>query len=283
MGASRRLRIADDAGERMLEPRIDQRADQGHGIGVAARAGIVLGVDEDHRSAALRRRSLDDLERTIDREDLERELAFPAVHALGERTRGCARRCGLVPAGVDGGPAFGNVRCRKPAGEPDRDERRTIEVDRFVHQGAHRIDQRRLRGERHQEIELLERVRRPWPADQVMQAARRSGAARGHVDVGIRPERQQRGCKTRHLRRQVGVEVEARDDRKIRADHSAQSTQQFTVCIVDVLSDHGAVQVQVNRVDGAGGPELIDHHRAHALEGVAGDVPGRLRLAPEQR
>src|SRR5688572_22318555 len=88
MSASRCLGITDDAGQRTLDPRIDQRADQAHGVGVAAGPRVVLSVDQDRRSAALRRRSLDELERAVDRADLESKLTLPAADALGEQTRG---------------------------------------------------------------------------------------------------------------------------------------------------------------------------------------------------
>ena len=79
------------------------------------------------------------------------------------------------------------------------------------------------------------------------------------------------------------MEVQARDDRQPRAAELADATQQLAVGVVDVLRDHCAVQVEIDRVECAGLADRLDDQRAHALEGVARHVPRRLRLAPEQR
>ena len=55
-----------------------------------------------------------------------------------------------------------------------------------------------------------------------------------------------------HRARDVGVQVEARDDRHARPDHLAHAREQLAFAVVEMLGDHRAVQVEVHAVDRPG-------------------------------
>ena len=76
-------------------------------------------------------------------------------------------------------------------------------------------------------------------------------AGGGHVDVRIGAVRHQRVGLAQHAPRDVGVQVEAGDDRQLRPDDRAQPRQQLAFAVVGVLGHRGAVQVEVDRVEPA--------------------------------
>ena len=75
------------------------------------------------------------------------------------------------------------------------------------------------------------------------------------------------------------MQVQAGDDGHGRADGLAHARQQLAFAVVQVLGDHGAVQVQVDGVVAAFA-RRFDDLAGDALIGVGGDVGGR--LAPAQ-
>jgi hypothetical protein len=70
-----------------------------------------------------------------------------------------------------------------------------------------------------------------------------------HVHVRIRPIRYQSVGIGQHALGYIGVEIQAGDNRHRRADHPTQPREQFSFAVVEVLTHHGAVEIQVNPVE----------------------------------
>jgi hypothetical protein len=112
----------------------------------------------------------------------------------------------------------------------------------------------------------------------------RAGAPAGgeHVDVRIGAVRRHRGGVAQHALGHVCVQVQARDDRQLRADDRAQALQQFAFGVVGGFGDRRAVQVEIDRVDRAGGAEIGGDLVADALERRRGDAVRRHRTGPHR-
>src|SRR6187200_3252811 len=77
----------------------------------------------------------------------------------------------------------------------------------------------------------------------------RAGAPRvGHIDVGIGAVGDQRIGMFDHFRRDIGVEIEARHQRQILADHLAYAGEDFAFAVVEMLGDHRAMQVEIDAI-----------------------------------
>jgi len=79
------------------------------------------------------------------------------------------------------------------------------------------------------------------------------------------------------------MEIEARDHRHVRAHRLPHPPQQLPVRIVEVLGDHGAVQVEVDGVEAAAAAEILEQHRRNPLERIARHRAGRLGGTPAER
>lgn len=77
--------------------------------------------------------------------------------------------------------------------------------------------------------------------------------------------------------------VEADDDRQRLADAGADAAQQLALPVLEVLADHGTVQVEVDRVDGHALRQLADKLGRDALEGIARDHAPGAAAGPQQR
>jgi hypothetical protein len=236
----------------------DQLLDQVHRVGVTACTRIVLRIRQDDRPPAWCRMSRRLEDGLVDGVQLERELVLACSHFTCKAGHGLSRRGVAVAAGVDGWTAVGDVRRREAGHEADQQQRRLLQPLCLLHQRAHRLRQRRLRRERYQEVELLERDHRLWLPEHVLQDARRLRAAFRHVDVRIRAVRHDCGCSPRHQRRNVGVVIETGDDGDVGTDQRAHASQQFAVGVVDVTGYHCAVQVEVDAVDAAGTAQILE-------------------------
>ncbi len=75
-----------------------------------------------------------------------------------------------------------------------------------------------------------------------------------------------------HLRRHIGVQIEADHQRQVLADHLAHARQDFAFAVVEVFGDHRAVQVEIDGIERPGGPDAVDHHLDDALIGILGDM-----------
>lgn len=79
------------------------------------------------------------------------------------------------------------------------------------------------------------------------------------------------------------MKVEACDDGNVRPHARAHTTQQFAVGVIDVLGDHGAVQIETDGVKLPERAQIIEQHRRDPLVRIPRDVCGRRRGTPHQR
>ncbi len=86
-----------------------------------------------------------------------------------------------------------------------------------------------------------------------------------------------------HLRRHVGMKIEADDQRQLLADHLAHARENFALAVVEMFGDHRAVQIEIDGVDRAGGLDAIDDHFGDAFIGILCDVRRRACGAPDGR
>jgi hypothetical protein len=94
----------------------------------------------------------------------------------------------------------------------------------------------------------------------------------GHVDVGVGAVGNECIRMLHHLGRDVGMEVEARDQRQVLANHLAHAGKGFAFAIVVMFGHHGAVQIEINSIDRSGRSDALDHLLHDAFEGIVGDM-----------
>ena len=80
----------------------------------------------------------------------------------------------------------------------------------------------------------------------------------------------------------VGVQVEGGDDREVRCQ-LADPAEQLALAVLQMLGDHGTVQVEKERIERAGTGEVVEQHADQAFVGVAGHRPGGAGIGPGQR
>ena len=108
-------------------------------------------------------------------------------------------------------------------------------------------------------------------------------AGLGTVDVRVGAVADEAVGRLHHLRRDVGVVVEADGDRHVRADGGAHAAQQLALAVLERLADHGAVQVEVDGIDGQRLGEAADELAGDALVGIGGDEAAGAAAGPQQR
>ena len=81
----------------------------------------------------------------------------------------------------------------------------------------------------------------------------RGAAGVGHVDMRIGAIGDQRVGMLHHLRRHIGVQIEADHQRQVLADHLAHARQNFAFAVVEMLGDHRAVQIEIDGIERPGG------------------------------
>jgi hypothetical protein len=246
-------------------------------------ARVVLGVRKDDRASVRRRRATQFRDGLLDGEQLEGEFPLAAAQFGGKQICRAPDQACLRAAGVHGGPAVRHVGGGKSGRQAHREQRQTFDSRDLVHQRLQGLDERGLGRERDQVVHLLELAHHRWTPQQVVEHARGPRATVGHVHVRVGAVGDQCRRLPCHLLRHVRVEVEAGDHGYPGADHRADPPQQFTVGIVDVPGHHGAVQVEIDGVDGALRAQVLEQQRRDALVGIAGDAPGRLRRTPAER
>ena len=79
------------------------------------------------------------------------------------------------------------------------------------------------------------------------------------------------------------MQVQAGDERNIRADDVPRAAQQLALAVLQMLCDHGAVQVQIDGVHRPRTPQVVHHHAGDALEGLFLDLRRGARIGPDQR
>ena len=118
---------------------------------------------------------------------------------------------------------------------------------------------------------------------QALEQRQAAGAGGREVDVRVGAVGDQRVAVRDHGLGQVGVQVERADDRQIGPTCARTPAEQLALAVVQVLGDHGAVQVEEQGVERAGGGQVVQQHRRQPLERVLGHRPGGARIGPDQR
>jgi hypothetical protein len=147
-----------------------------------------------------------------------------------------------------------------------------------------RLGHRALPDQRNEKIDLAVGLVE-WPPV-LQQAVEQSGGAaagRRHVDMRIGAVADHRAGVAYHLRRQIGVVVEAGHDRDPVTDQGADAAQQFALAVLVMLGDHRTMQVEIDAVERLSRGEIFEHRAGDLLVGVALDIGGRRRRAPARR
>ena len=194
--------------------------------------------------------------RRIGIEQLAGEGLLLRLHGLGELVGRRFDRLLVVAVDHQRRPALGDVGRREARRVGDADDALVVallaglELAHQVEDGLGRLDEGALPDQRDQEIELaIGAIDRPLLLQQPVEQLDGALAGHRHVDVRIGAIADQRGRELRHLGRQIGVIVEARHDRQVVADDAADAPQQLAFAVLGVLRHHGAVQVEVDRVE----------------------------------
>ena len=96
----------------------------------------------------------------------------------------------------------------------------------------------------------------------------------GHVDVRVGAVGNECIRMFHHFRRHIGMQIEARHQRQIPADHFAHARQNLAFAVVEMLGYHRAMQIEIDRIERAGGRNAIDHYLDDALKRILGDMGG---------
>ncbi len=218
------------------------------GVGIGARAGVVLRVGNDHRLVAAIGQRQGALHRIGRAQQVQRPVAAQLhhlvrdalhclVHGLRHRDRG--RR---PPA---------RIRRSRPPGSPSRSSgaRRCARPARLNRSYTPRAGSIIV----HCAFSGSRKGRRTWCVAQgrpcCPQLGQQIGATRagvGAVDVRVGAVGAHRAGMLQHAPRDVGMQVQAGDQRHRRPDHCAQPLQQLAFGIVHVLGHCRAVQVEVD-------------------------------------
>ncbi len=261
-----------------------QRAQHAGGVGIAAGAGIVLGVGDHDRPRRCFRQLHGMAHALVGRIDPAVEIIFMADDQIGDRIGGGIGIALRAAIGEHARPAIdeiggGKARCKGQRRDSVALERGELRVDALggLVVGA-------LPADRDQERQLSERFRKPLPGfEQQREMARRGAAGRGHVDMRIGAVGDERICVVHHRGRHVGVQVEADDERQIGSDQLAHAGENFTFAVVEMFGDHGAVQVEIDSIEPTGAGDAVHHHLDDALEGILGDMRRGARAAGNRR
>ena len=101
---------------------------------------------------------------------------------------------------------------------------------------------------RDQEIGLPEGFGRALAAQEGFERRKTARPGFGHVEMGIGAENADVIGQRDHAVREIGVHVEADDDRQVQAVTVADQRQKRAFAIVMALGDHRAVEVEIDRV-----------------------------------
>ena len=251
---------------------LDERGEQSRGIAIAARARIVLRIGEhDGRSdrAALRRAC----DRVLRRVQVEREFGLRVVDRAREAVDRAidARLVGAVAEHRH--LALGKVGHREARREGEHGVLLALDRGEEIVEPASGLDERRLRREPGQEVERPHGARE-GRASRAQREQHVGGAPARlrHVDVRIGAIRHHAVGDLHHASGHVGVQVEARHDRHVRPHHATHAREDLAFAVVEMLGDHGAVEVEVDAVDGTHVGEVPRDLAHDALEGILGHV-----------
>ena len=172
-------------------------------------------------------------------------------HAVGEHAR----------------PAIPEVGGRKPRRKRQCRHRVVLQRRELLVDALGRLVVGALPADRNQERQLPERLGEFLPgAEQQRQMFGAGAAGVGHVDMRIGAVGDQCVRMLHHFRRHVGVQVEADHQRQVLADHLTHTPQDFAFAIVEMLGDHGAVQVEIDGIERSGRGDAVDDHLDDALD-----------------
>ena len=79
------------------------------------------------------------------------------------------------------------------------------------------------------------------------------------------------------------MQVQARHNRHLGTDHLAHTGEDLALAVVDMLADHGAMQVKVDAIERHRLLQPINEAADDGLEGLARDMRGRRCSGPRQR
>ena len=189
--------IEDHADRGALCVVADQRAQHARGVGIAAGAGIVLGVGDDDRLVRARRQFHGVAHALVGREDAAVEIVFVALDQRGDVVRSGVG-VGLRPAiGEHARSAMGKIRRRKARREGQRRHRVALQRRQLLIDASGGLVVGALPADRNQERQLPERFRKALLRAQA--AARDVLPRRGRC----RPCRHADRCGRRSVRRHV--------------------------------------------------------------------------------
>ena len=284
MGDRRGLRIVEIGEDGAFRMAAHQALQQADAIGVAAGAGIVLGVGEDDRQIGRVAPGPGIGDGLVRRPDPAGEGRFRRPHR-GDQVRRRPVR-GLLGFGIgdDGRAAFGDVGRGKAEGEGGAgDAAAGFRVGHLAVDALGRLDQRALPGQRYQEIGAPHRLlQRPAP-DQAIEQRRRPFPGFREVDMGIGAADHQGRGMPHHPLGDVGMQIEADHDRQIRAEQATQALQELALAVLQMLGHHRAMEVEIKGIDASAAAQQVDHLAGDPLIGVAFHVRGRRCRTPEQR
>ena len=209
-----RLRIVDHAGCGAGRLVAYQRSQHARGVGIAASAGIVLGVGDDDRLTCRFRQLHREAHAVIGRIDAAVEIVLVALHQRHQFV-GCGIRIGLRPAvGKHARPAIPEVRRWETRRKRQRRHRVTLQRRKLLVNALGRLVVGALPGDRDQERQLSERFCKTLPRLRHQREVSCTGAAGvGHVDVRVGTVGNESIRMLHHLGRDIGMEVEAHDQR----------------------------------------------------------------------
>ena len=182
--------------------------------------------------------------------------------AAGEAGLGCGEGGGQT---VDGGlgagrvggigehsrAADGRVGGRKAHADRRRRQAASLQlVEEWIERAAG-LDGGALPGQRDQEVDSPPRLAQALAGKQALDQGQAAGTCGREVDVRVGAVGDQGVAVRDHGLGQVGVQVEGGDDRD-RSDLVAHPAQKFSLAVVQMLGDHGAVQVEEQGVKRAG-------------------------------
>ena len=211
------------------------------------------------------------------------ELGLAQRDLARERVGGAVGRLLAPGVGDHGRPAPVEIG-RREAGEVRQVDQLALGHHRAGNHAFRRLHQRALVVERDQERQLAQRA--PGGASALQQQGHGAGgelSRLGPVDVRVGAVGDQAVGVLHHLRRDVGMIVEADGDGHARAHGGAHAAQQLALAVLERLAHHGAVQVEIDGVDRHRRRQPPDQLARDPLVGIGRDEPAGAAAGPQQR
>ncbi len=191
-----------------------QRAHQFHGVRVAARAGVVLRVGDDHRPGGVDARVQGRAHRLVGAQEVDAPARLVGDQRAREGLDAPLDRVGVDAVAPQHRPAFGKVGGREAGREGQRQQPFVVVLEprEFLVERAGRIEARAHRVDGNQEGQAARHANRlRGRGGQALQQVQRAFAGLGHVDVWVAAVGDQQVGVAQHARRHVGVQVERGD------------------------------------------------------------------------